>query len=65
MNDFKYKGYMSDEAIAFFGDKMKMEEREGIAVIGFFITLSDGKTHMPYKGDIFIKDDNGEIILKN
>lgn len=62
-NKFRYKGYFCNEAKEFFGDKIIEEERDGCGVVGFFFKLSDTKTHLLSKGDEFIKDENGEIIL--
>jgi len=59
--EFIYPGFLTDEAIKFFGDKRKSEERDGCAVVGTFIELSDGSTRMPCKGDIFIKDVDGNL----
>jgi hypothetical protein len=64
MNEFKFEGYLTDEAINFFGEKLKREKRDGCDVVGTFITMADGKTHMPYKNEIFVKDKSGNISLK-
>jgi hypothetical protein len=63
--EFIYPGFLTSEAITFFGDKRKSEERDECAVVGTFIELENGKTRMPSKGDIFIKDENGNINLIN
>lgn len=62
---FIYEGYMSKEAEKFFGKNLVTEQREGIAVMGFFIKLSNGQTHMPSKGDIFKKYDNDSIGVES
>jgi hypothetical protein len=56
MNKFKYKGYFCSEAEAFFGNKIIREERDGCAVVGQFIKLENGKTHLLSKNDEFEKD---------
>lgn len=63
MKKLIYLGYMSSEAHDFFGDNLIKEERDGCAVVGFFIKLDNGKTVMPSKGDIFIKTDENKIKL--
>lgn len=63
--EFTYLGFLSTEAVTFFGDKRFSEERDGCATVGTFIELENGKTHMPSKGDIFAKDINGNIKLIN
>lgn len=60
---FTYLGYLSKEAIVFFGDKIKSEERDGCATVGTFIELGNGTTCMPAKGDVFTKDEKG-IVTK-
>lgn len=61
--EFIYKGYFDSEAEKFFGDKIIEEERDGCAVVGFFVALENNKTHMLSKGDKFIKDSEGNITL--
>ena len=58
-----YQGFLTDEAITFFGDKRESELRDGCGAVGTFIMLSNGKTHMPSKGDVFMKDENSNISL--
>mgnify|MGYP003673220408 FL=1 len=62
-NVFTYKGFYCDEAEEFFKGKVKEEQREGLAVSGHFVKLKNGKTCLPYKGDVFTKDANGDIYL--
>ena len=62
--EFTYLGFLTDEAVEFFGDKMKREERDGCAVVGTFIKLENGGTCMPSKGDVFVKDNLGNLKLK-
>ena len=57
IEEFEYKGFMSTEAQKFFEVNIIREERDGCAVEGSFIRLADGKTHLPSKGDKFIKED--------
>ena len=64
MVEFKYLGFMCDDAEAFFADKIIKEQRDGCAVVGSFIKLKDGKTCLPSKGDIFTKDENGDLTVK-
>ena len=64
ISEFKYKGYFCDEAEKFFGDKVTREEREGCGVVGHFVKLANGKTSLPSKGDVFTKNEKGEISLK-
>ena len=59
--EFTYLGFLTDEAVNFFEGKMIREERDGCAVVGAFIKLENGTTCMPSKGDVFIKDDLGNI----
>jgi hypothetical protein len=63
--EFVYPGYLNDESINFFGDKRISEKRDGCGAVGTFIKIPNGKTHMPSKGDIFIKDNLGNITLKS
>jgi hypothetical protein len=63
MKELKYKGYMDDVAHEFFKDRAIYEQRDGMAVIGYFIILKDGRTHLPSKGDVFTKDENGDITV--
>lgn len=65
IEEFEYKGFMSSEAQKFFEGNIIREERDGCATVGSFIKLADGKTHLPSKGDKFIKEDDGRIILNN
>jgi hypothetical protein len=63
MKQFKYLGYMSKEAEEFFEDNLIREERAGCAVVGHFIKLENGQTVMPSKNQIFIKNEEGKIVL--
>lgn len=63
MKTFTYPGYMSQEAEKFFEGHIIREERDGCAVVGFFVKLADGTITLPSKGDEFIKNEKG--ILKN
>jgi hypothetical protein len=60
---FTYQGYMSQEAEDFFNGHMKSEERDGCAVVGHFIQLPNGKTHLPSRGDIFEKEDGAMRVI--
>jgi len=62
--EFTYQGYMSSEAQDFFGDKVLYEERDGCAVVGAFVKLSNGSTCMPSKGDTFVKGHDGLLMIK-
>lgn len=62
---FCYKGYMSKEAEEFFGENLLKEQREGVAVMGYFVKLSNGQTHMPSKGDVFKKYYNDSISVES
>lgn len=61
--EFIYPGYMSTEAQEFFKGHYTEEQRDGCGAVGTFLKLSDGKTRMPSKGDVFIRDKKG-ISLK-
>ena len=63
VDEFIYKGYFCDEAEEFFKGNVIKEERDGVAVVGHFIVLANGNTHLPSKGDKFIKDSSGEISV--
>lgn len=63
MEEFKYKGYMCDDAENFFEGKVISEQRDGCAVVGHFVKLGNGNTHLPSKGEIFKKDQNGDISV--
>jgi len=63
MKEFQYKGYFCNEAQEFFKDNVIEEERDGCAVVGHFVKLENGKTHLPSKGDKFIKNEEGKINL--
>lgn len=65
MEKFIYEGYMSKEAQDFFKDNIETEERNGIATIGSFVTLANGDTHLPNKGDVFTKHENGAITVSS
>lgn len=65
MEQFIYEGYMSKEAQDFFKSNTIQEEREGCATVGSFIKLANGKTHLPNKGDVFTKHENGTITVKS
>lgn len=62
-NKFEYKGYLCSEAQRFFGDNVISEQRDGCAVVGNFVKLSNGKTRLASKGDKFIKHEDGGIEL--
>jgi len=64
VEEYEYKGYMSDAALKFFGDKLISEERDGCAVVGHFLKLSNGSIHMPSRHDKFEKYEDGNITLK-
>ncbi len=64
IEEFEYKGYMCSDAQKFFKDKIITEVRDGCAVVGNFIRLSDGSTHLPSKKDKFKKYEDGSIKLK-
>tara|TARA_R110000851_G_scaffold30681_1_gene83628 strand:- start:254 stop:460 length:207 start_codon:yes stop_codon:yes gene_type:complete len=63
VKEFEYQGYMCQEAQTFFEGKLTKEERDGCAVVGSFVELSNGKTHLPSKSDKFKKCENGSISL--
>jgi hypothetical protein len=62
--EFEYEGFMSLSAQEFFEGNTIREERDGCSTIGSFIRLSSGKTHLPSKGDKFIKNEDGGITLQ-
>lgn len=59
MITFTYQGYMSQEAQNFFGDNIIQEQRDGMAVMGFWVKTQDGNTHMLSKGQQYTKDEKG------
>jgi len=65
IKEFVYEGYMSQEAQDFFKDNLEKEQRDGLAVIGSFVKLASGNTHMPNKGDVFTKWENETITVKS
>lgn len=65
VEEFEYPGYMSQDAQDFFEGKYIMEQRDGCAVAGSFITLSNGDTHLPSKRDKFKKYENGDITVES
>lgn len=65
MTQFTYPGYFSKEAEEFFGDKVITEQRDGLAVVGHFVKLENGKTSLPSKNDRFEKDSDGNIKQLN
>lgn len=54
VEEFEYEGYMSKKAQEFFKGKLNKEKRDGIDVVGSFVVLENGNTHLPSKGDIFL-----------
>jgi len=62
-NQFTYQGYMSNDAQEFFKDYLIQEQRQGIAVVGFWVKTADGNTIMLQKGLTFIKDNKGLYLL--
>ena len=65
VEEFEYEGYMSQKAQKFFKGNTISEERDGCAVVGTFIKLSNGRTHLPSKGDKFKKYENGSITVSS
>lgn len=65
MNQFIYEGWMSKEAQEFFKSNSEEEERDGCATVGTFIKLASGKTHLPSKGEVFTKHEDGTITVKS
>lgn len=65
VEEFEYEGYMSQKAQEFFKGKLNEEQRDGIAVVGSFVVLENGNTHLPSKGDIFRKYENGSICVSS
>lgn len=65
MIEFEYKGYMCSAAQEFFKGNIIEEERDGCAVVGSFIKLSNGKTHLPSKGDKFTKNEDGSLTVSS
>lgn len=63
IEDFEYQGYMSQEAQKFFEGKLIREERDGCAVVGSFVKLANGNTHLPSKSDKFKKYEDGSITV--
>ena len=65
IEEFEYEGYMSQEAQEFFKNKNNTEQRDGVLVVGTFIMLSNGVMHLPNKGDVFRKYENGSICVSS
>lgn len=63
--EFKFLGYMDNEAVEFFKEHSFEEPHPNVdGVVGTFVNLKDGKVHLPYRGEIFIKNEDGTIELK-
>jgi hypothetical protein len=65
IGEFEYKGWMCRDAQSFFYDNLIEEQRDGLAVMGFFIKLSNGETHLAEKGDLFTKYEDGSIRVES
>ena len=65
IEEFVYEGWMGQEAQKFFEGNCIREERSGCATVGSFIRLSNGKTHLPTKGDKFTKHEDGSITVES
>lgn len=65
IEEFEYLGFMSSDAQKFFKGKVIKESRDGIGVVGNFIKLSNGETHLPSKGDNFKKYEDGSISVSS
>lgn len=63
VEEFEYEGYMSQDAQKFFEGTLITEERDGCAVVGNFVKLASGKTHLPSKSDKFKKYEDGSITV--
>ena len=63
--EFVYEGWMGREAQKFFEGSRITEERDGCATVGSFIRLSNGKMHLPSKGDKFTKHVDGSITVES
>jgi hypothetical protein len=63
--EYMYEGWMGQEAQEFFKGNIEREERDGCATVGSFIALANGKTHLPSKGDIFTKHEDGSLTVKS
>jgi len=62
---FTYQGYMSNEATQFFGKYLIQEQRDGLAVVGFWAKLANGNTQMLEKGLSFTKNKKGIHLINN
>lgn len=63
--EFTYLGYMGKEAQEFFKEHSFEEKHPNVpGVSGTFVTLKNGSIHLPYKGEVFIKNSDGTIELK-
>jgi hypothetical protein len=65
VEEFEYEGYMSQKAQDFFKGKLAVEQRDGVPTIGSFVILASGNTHLPSKGDVFRKYENGSICVSS
>ena len=63
MEELIYPGFMSKEASDFFGNNLIREDRDGCGAVGHFVKLENGRTVMPNKGDMFVKDEHDNIKL--
>lgn len=57
----QYPGYPSSEIQSFIGDRLKSEQREGMAASGFYIENHDRVHHWLHKGDYVIKHISGDF----
>jgi hypothetical protein len=60
-----YEGHMTDTVKEMLGDKLVMEQREGIGAVGMFVKLPSGDTHLLSRGDEIRKFSNGVVTVKS
>ncbi len=65
MEEKLYPGYTSQDIVDFCGDSLKSIPRDGVPVSGSFLTTASGESHLLGKGDLIMKNDKGEISVKD
>lgn len=58
MNTLTYPGYWNSESKEFFKGFVLSEQREGLGVVGRFVTMHDNRLYLPSKNDQFFKVNN-------
>ena len=58
----KFPGYPTKEIEEFLGENLITEQRQGMAVAGFFLKWN-GKSRLLQRGDYIIKHPNGDFTI--